>query len=72
VNKSSNGEDLTEIYDWSSKPIRNPSLCENKGYIKNKMYQQRFPSHVLGAQYSKTILLRDWDLNARFSMVYQK
>jgi hypothetical protein len=29
-------------------------------------------SHVIGAYYRKTVLLRDWDRNARFSMVYRK
>jgi hypothetical protein len=36
------------------------------------MHQQNFTSHVLVAHYRKTLLLRDWDLNARLSMVYQK
>jgi hypothetical protein len=39
---------------------------------RDKIYQQRFTSHVLGAHYCKTILLHDWNLNARLSMVYQK
>jgi hypothetical protein len=72
VNRSSDVEIFTENYDRSSILIRNPSLCENKDYFEHKMYQQRFTSHVLGAQYPKTIVLRDWGLKARLSMVYRK
>jgi hypothetical protein len=71
VNRSSSVEGFTKTYDRSSIPIKNPSLCENKDCFEHKMYQQRFTSHALGAHYGKTILLRDWDLNARFSMVYR-
>jgi hypothetical protein len=39
---------------------------------KVMVYQQRFTSHVLGANYRKTTLLRDWDMNGRFLMVYRK
>jgi hypothetical protein len=72
VNRSSNVEGLTGNGNRSSIPIRNSSLCENKDYFEHKMYQQRFTSHVLGERCRKMILLRDWDLNTRFSMIYRK
>jgi hypothetical protein len=63
VNRSLNVEGFTENDDRSIIPIRNPSLCENKDYFEHKMYQPRFISHVLGADYRKATLLHDWDLN---------